>query len=247
MHRESQLRPFVQDQVNSASGGFEERPLGAVQPEGFLTGGSICQRIVYYFLRTVQGLLVNNELTTSDLTSEGRWINLTMAMFSLILLAAYISSLTNILTQGAPHYVSHVNDLSMNGVLTCLPGDSAFTKWVQVRVRFYRMSKSNADTSIRNVAAANAAAISNAIKTNLPRDSLRSTQAAYPNLKPFVVTVPHFKEQMDWLHDGRCEAIIAPDTNLEAAENRWLNKGDPTMMKVRGGGSEASGREGAFT
>ena len=65
INRESQLRPFVQDQVNGPSGGFEERPLGAVQPEGYLTGGSIWQKIVYYFMRTIQGLLVNNELTNS--------------------------------------------------------------------------------------------------------------------------------------------------------------------------------------
>ena len=67
----------------------------------------------------------------------------------------------------------------------------------------------------------------------MPTDSAftKWVQAAYPNLKPHIVEVPHFKEQMDGLHDGMCKAIIAPDTNLEAAENRWLNAGDPTTMK----------------
>ena len=31
--------------------------------------------------------------------------------------------------------------------------------------------------------------------------------------------------------DGTCQAIIAPDTNLEAAENRWIHEGEQTTMK----------------
>ncbi|GMI16968.1 hypothetical protein TrLO_g4942 [Triparma laevis f. longispina] len=130
---ESDLKPFVQEQVNTPGNGFDMKPPGEESPQGFLTFKSITLRLFYYGLRTIQAGLLGNEFSAGlgELSNEGRVLNLLLSVFSVILLSAYVASLTNILVAGVPHHVGGVDDLISKRISTCLPLDSAFTDWVK--------------------------------------------------------------------------------------------------------------------
>ena len=126
----AELKPFIQEQVNMEGGGFDMKPAGEESPQGFLTLKSWTLKLFYHGVRTIQAGLLGNEFSNSDLTAEGRVMNVLLATFSVILLSAYVASLTNILVAGVPHHVAGVEDLLSQRIPTCLPLDSAFTDWV---------------------------------------------------------------------------------------------------------------------
>jgi len=128
IRKEKDLQPIVQEIINAEGEGYERRL--RTPPEGYGTKSSFGKRIFYFFVRTCHAM-IGNEYSTSDLTPEGRMLNLSMAVFSVILVNAYVASFVLVVSNEHLNTGTSVSTLIKEASTVCLPGDSAFTVWVQ--------------------------------------------------------------------------------------------------------------------